>query len=759
MIVNSLFVLTIGIALVDGECTLCSNGSPPPLPENDLTPIVQGQGYDGFLEMVGITHVSCAMVPTLLPLIPSGLNATQCDHLQEAGAAVCGCAGGEATSSDPAKSPSRGCPLCVAGVDPSRKGADVSDLFGRFQNVTTCQDVTTLQVNLTEDGCREVQQTLSGLCGCDDANQTANSTEPDRGKQANPVECTLCWDGSEPALSKKDMSRILTESRHTKVHFASLNHTNVTCGQLDILLPMLGDQLTDSSCGFIQAGLGGVCGCPPVPSYCDFCPNDPEVPWPDTPFPYSRYEFDTELSCREISDAVTQLNEDDFRCYRARLVSFVCGCNGGERQYFGTNSTGQRAALAWIPRVSGLLSLLGSVCIVVDVLVRYSKKKTMLPRTSNNNQARPVYDSLVGAMAGFDAITSICWILSSAPTWKHDRFGGPSGVYGALGNEATCSAQGFVLQFSAIASLFYNVALSVYYLLVIVYSVREERIKKHGLGLLLPPIAIATVVAVRGLPHYTTVIIVCSIPPPPQGPSWKAPIWLLLVPIAFCLAVATALTSVIYMSVRKKLHASRRYDFAFSTSLQQSNRASGQTSRNSDDSSTRSLAAFRDAGSSEHAGTVTAQAPRTFGPIQTLQKSWRVSRSATSNHDKALSQVFWQCFFYLAALLVSYPVWFAATILSDTASYSLWVVVVIFTPLQGFLNFLVYARSRLSSRHTARKRQSHMKHRKRVPDATQPEQRCMKEVDWTQPVQIGEFQQEDDDTDFSRTVKPPREYD
>jgi hypothetical protein len=73
----------------------------------------------------------------------------------------------------------------------------------------------------------------------------------------------------------------------------------------------------------------------------------------------------------------------------------------------------------------------------------------------------------------------------------------------------------------------------------------------------------------------------------------------------------------------------------------------------------------------------------------------RLRRHRTSQ-EKALLDVFLQCCLYLAAFLISYPVWLAANILSDSASYSLWIVVVLFTPLQGFLNFLVYIRSRRS---------------------------------------------------------------
>jgi hypothetical protein len=102
---------------------------------------------------------------------------------------------------------------------------------------------------------------------------------------------------------------------------------------------------------------------------------------------------------------------------------------------------------------------------------------------SSINQSRPAYDSLVGMMAGFDIITSICWILSSAPIWQYDTYGGPSGVYGAVGTMGTCKAQVYFFQLGTIASLFYSVTLSVYYLLVIVYGMRESQAKAYRISL------------------------------------------------------------------------------------------------------------------------------------------------------------------------------------------------------------------------------------------------------------------------------------
>jgi hypothetical protein len=92
------------------------------------------------------------------------------------------------------------------------------------------------------------------------------------------------------------------------------------------------------------------------------------------------------------------------------------------------SNRGQQVALAVTPKVTGLLSLLGSSWIVVEVLTQKSKR---------NN----VYNRILCAMSFFDVLTS-AWMFAS--TWPIPE--GTEGVAFAAGNEKTCIAQGFFLQ-------------------------------------------------------------------------------------------------------------------------------------------------------------------------------------------------------------------------------------------------------------------------------------------------------------------------
>ena len=93
----------------------------------------------------------------------------------------------------------------------------------------------------------------------------------------------------------------------------------------------------------------------------------------------------------------------------------------------------QQATLAITPKITGLLSILGSSWIVVEVLTQKNKR---------NN----VYNRLLCAMSFFDVLSSIALFAS---TWPIPR--DTEDIIFAVGNEKTCVAQGFLIQVGIIA--------------------------------------------------------------------------------------------------------------------------------------------------------------------------------------------------------------------------------------------------------------------------------------------------------------------
>lgn len=136
--------------------------------------------------------------------------------------------------------------------------------------------------------------------------------------------------------------------------------------------------------------------------------------------------------------------------------------------------------LVIIIRTSGLLSVLGSSWITAEIL------------SDRRNKLRLAYHRFLLGMSLSDIVASFFWFLSS---WCV-----PEGTWwGAAGNAATCQMQAFFTRFNITTAL-YNVALAVYYLLVLRFRWKESRIRKR-VEPLLHFVAIATglATAISGL--------------------------------------------------------------------------------------------------------------------------------------------------------------------------------------------------------------------------------------------------------------------
>jgi hypothetical protein len=152
----------------------------------------------------------------------------------------------------------------------------------------------------------------------------------------------------------------------------------------------------------------------------------------------------------------------------------------------GEASLAQSKALAITPKVSSILSLLGSTYIIFDVIkMRTSKRK--------------IYHQILLGMSISDVLASSAWFFTTWPI-PPDVFP----AWGASGTQATCTAQGFFAQFS-IATVFYNGFLALHYLLVIRFGWTEDRIKRARLGTIIHGVSLsagivtAAVSAAKGL--------------------------------------------------------------------------------------------------------------------------------------------------------------------------------------------------------------------------------------------------------------------
>ena len=100
---------------------------------------------------------------------------------------------------------------------------------------------------------------------------------------------------------------------------------------------------------------------------------------------------------------------------------------------------------------------------------------------------------------------STAYALTTLPTPESDE------LYGAKGNEKTCTAQGFFIQIGTIAC-FLNVSRALNYLPTIIYGWTKERLKRNHATcvLVIPPVVIGLVFAYVGLPFYYNVRVWCN---------------------------------------------------------------------------------------------------------------------------------------------------------------------------------------------------------------------------------------------------------
>lgn len=125
---------------------------------------------------------------------------------------------------------------------------------------------------------------------------------------------------------------------------------------------------------------------------------------------------------------------------------------------------------------SGIVSVLGSATIII-VLLRSPKR------------LNSTYRRLVFCMSCMDILHSLCYVSAGLPT-PHDD--GNTWARNSIGTITTCSIQGFMNYVGCMGSLLYDCMLSIYFVMVVVYSQKEDFIQKtvepffHALSLLIP---------------------------------------------------------------------------------------------------------------------------------------------------------------------------------------------------------------------------------------------------------------------------------
>eukprot|EP00980_Cylindrotheca_fusiformis_P000744 scaffold174_cov98-Cylindrotheca_fusiformis.AAC.13 len=631
---------------------------------------------------------------SLQDLLPYAIDpeSSSCSELQRMGT-MCGCQ----SMLNPGEEPCTLCEMDNAALDmPVHLNAEDVDPYSAGlallvnQITPTCQMVQAYLSSIpanTQECSRFADELLVGQCGC-----PGNAT-----KDGEEVElCQVCHGKNDVfAVPERDVTG-LVKTLGADIFFPTSD--NITCSNVY-------DNLSSRNANHVLCQkqaitfFQGVCECPWTQQQrqcteilnCNVDSFTPDLRLDYLPeligFPFSP-------TCQEVIWGLQGVAE-----VGSGFV-YVCGC--GVRPYLGATNEDQQAALAWTLRMAGLLSAFGSSLIIWDVFV--------VSRKRNRNRRLTMLHQLVCGLSFFDVFSSIANMFSTLPIPEYlyaesTSTPRPSGVYGAKGNSATCTAQGFFLQLGY-TSAFYNLVLSVYYVLVIKKGMRETQLQRLKYWFHVPTLLAGFGLAFAGIPYYTNIFMFCHIPPAVEVSSWwtsgggaesvaytgAASNGLLtvfsIVPISIVFFVGGVNMIVIYLHVRKQDRAANRWRMGHRLAQN-----SGDTPASGQSSSSWSLF------------------PRPEPESREVAPANRLS-----------SEVWWQAVFYMASFLMAWPIYFYGTLntLDEWKNFSFWIACCALYPLQGFWNAIVYFRPRLFAFFRKQKRERNAIPRENNYDGVMP---------------------------------------
>lgn len=386
----------------------------------------------------------------------------------------------------------------------------------------------------------------------------------------------------------------------------------------------------------------------------------------------------------------------------------------------------RQIAIAIIPKFTAFLSVIGSGFIAYDILCSHfnleagwwrRKKKNELSsdgfsrRTSSMQTAsrarssrrfnqrktlkNSAYYRLMLAMSCSDFIVSFAWFCTTWPIPRDElSLDNPSeSVYGNIGNTRTCSVQAFFIQLG-IVTPFYNALLALYYYLTIRREWKEEEFKcrvEYAGHFVSVSWGVGTAVAGLVMELYNNSTVWCWIAGYPggcggpdnpcvRGKNFKSLRWVFYYgPLWVMIFLVALFMSLVYGYVRSLDNKMDQY-----TATYRNNAASN------------AAAAARDSGSGEFGpnGRRKSVLARKFTGVNTdtLNEQRRQRRNERS---KAVAN---QGLFYAGTFAL---VWVFGTIVRAmqlAGKSPPWIIIfwfAVFTPSQGFFNFLVYVRPRL----------------------------------------------------------------
>lgn len=495
-----------------------------------------------------------------------------CNDIQR-GSTACGC-----------PVPDNACQLCPGGKAPLLSTERVDSIFGPgLLCFSLHHQVHQYRGNSTE--CQTLVDSYAETCGCV--------------KEVEIVPCTLCPNGEPVKFPQKTI---------VGAEGMGFDHIEHTCGAFEQLAVLVDEK--DRTCFSVRT-LAKSCGCAVHENACSICQDGTtfsnptgEYEWLFGTMSFPDMDFKGRKFRCEFADSFMSvvLDADDSACYWNQLMRGTsCGCSGSINT--------EVKSLVWTQRCSGLLSLIGSMAIIIVALTKKAKDRWN------------TYNQLVLSISVFDALSSIAYIFGSALT--------PAslGLYGSIGNDLTCSFQGWLFQ-AGIISVYYSVILCIYFILIVKYSWTERKFKKVRKWVHLGVLAIGISMSLAVMPYVTVDWRLCYVSKPPILQSWLPSIVFFLLPVGMCLLGMTLLMAFFVKFVRE---------------------------------------------------------------VESKTSSSRFSRGDARSRRSLTTRTFWQSLYFLAAFYTVWPIQFIAFIVPVAEHNSwLYLLAALFGPRQGFLNALVF---------------------------------------------------------------------
>ena len=208
-----------------------------------------------------------------------------------------------------------------------------------------------------------------------------------------------------------------------------------------------------------------------------------------------------------------------------------------------------------------------------------------------------------------------------------------------MGTEATCKAKAFVTELGMVGSVFYHLALTSYYVLVLVHRWRPSQVRRVQVYLHAVPIVLALGLAFGSIPFYETARF-CVVS------SYEKGVWVALLFAVVPFFVVTVLSLInmacVYRAVRSTLRKNNHWrftaEFCYNSSMSNDSNLGGP--------------------------------------------SIPVRRNLAERAERA---VFWRGVLYLVSFFITWPQYLLVVVFFEKLadSYAFWVVSYLFMPLQG----------------------------------------------------------------------------